>query len=379
MILAHKIELHPNNTQRTYFAKASGIARFAYNWALDQWQTQYQAHQENPDLPKPTQGGLRKQLNAIKRDEFPWMLGVTKNAPQMAIIQLGDAFERFFKGQASYPKFKKKGIHDSFSITNDQFALNDNLNRIRIPNLGWVRLRESLRFNGKILSATISRQATKWFVSMSVEIDDYSHIRKAENQGVVGVDLGISSLATLSTGEVITGYKPLKTLLSRLKKLSQSLSKKQKGSSNWYKAKVKLAKLHARISNIRRDGLHKLTSDLTRRFSVIGIEELNVKGMLSNGKLARYIADMGFYEFKRQLAYKAQMRGTSCVVADRWYPSSKTCSACSAIKQDLTLKDRVFECECGHTQDRDLNAAINLAHYAVSYTVPLERKALAFK
>jgi putative transposase len=369
MILAHKIELKPNNKQRTYFAKASGTARFSYNWALDQWQKQYQSHKENPDLPKPTQGGLRKQLNAIKRIEYPWMLEVTKNAPQMAIIQLGEAFKRFFKGQASYPKFKKKGIHDSFTITNDQFLLNESLNRIRIPNLGWVRLRESLRFSGKILSATISRQANKWFVSISVETDDLSHLRKAENQGIVGVDLGISSLATHSTGEVVTGSKPLKTLLSRLKNLSRNLSKKQKGSANWYKAKAKLAKLHARISNIRKDTLHKLTSNLTRRFCVIGIEDLNVKGMLSNGKLARHIVDMGFYEFKRQLEYKAQMRGNLIVIADRWYPSSKTCSACGAVKQDLTLKNRIFTCECGHTQDRDLNAAINLAHYAVSYTV----------
>ena len=369
MILAHKIELQPNNKQRTYFAKACGTARFAYNWALDQWQTQYQAHQDNPDLPKPTQGKLRKQLNAIKRDEFPWMLEVTKNAPQMAIIQLGEAFKRFFKGPASYPKFKKKGIHDSFSITNDQFALNDSLNRIRIPNLGWVRLRESLRFNGKILSATISRQTNQWFVSISVEIDDFSHLRKAENQGVVGVDLGISSLATLSTGEIVTGSKPLKKWLAKLKQLSRSLSRKPPGSANWRKAKAKLAKLYARISHIRRDALHKLTSDLTRRFSTIGIEDLNVKGMLSNGKLARHIADMGFYEFKRQLEYKAPIRGNLIVVADRWYPSSKTCSACGAIKSDLTLKDRIFKCECGHTQDRDWNAAINLAHYAVSYTV----------
>jgi putative transposase len=369
MILAHKIELQANNKQRTYFAKASGTARFSYNWALDQWQKQYQAHKENPDLPKPTQGGLRKQLNAIKRIEYPWMLEVTKNAPQMAIIQLGEAFKRFFKGQSGYPKFKRKGVHDSFSITNDQFSLSNSLNRIRIPNLGWVRLREPLRFNGKILSATISRQANKWFVSISVETDDLSHLRKAENQGIVGVDLGISSLATLSTSEVVTGSKPLKSLLSRLKKLSRNLSKKQKGSANWHKAKAKLAKLHARISNIRKDTLHKLTTDLTRRFSVIGIEDLNVKGMLSNGKLARHIADMGFYEFKRQLEYKAQMRGNLIVIADRWYPSSKTCSACGAVKQDLTLKHRIFTCECGHTQDRDLNAAINLAHYAVSYTV----------
>ena len=369
MILAHKVEFQANNKQRTYFAKACGTARFAYNWALDQWQTQYQAHQDNPDLPKPTQGKLRKQLNAIKRDEFPWMLEVTKNAPQMAIIQLGEAFKRFFKGQASYPKFKKKGIHDSFSITNDQLALNDSLNRIRIPNLGWVRLKESLRFNGKILSATISRQANQWFVSIRVEMDDFSHLRKAENQGVVGVDLGISSLATLSTGDVVAGSKPLKTLLSRLKKLSKSLSKKPQGSANWHKALIKLAKLHARISNIRKDTLHKLTSDLTRRFSTIGIEDLNVKGLLSNDKLARHIADMGFYEFKRQLEYKAPIRGNLIVIADRWYPSSKTCSACGAIKPDLTLTDRIFKCECGHIQDRDLNAAINLAHYAVSYTV----------
>jgi len=369
VILAHKIELKPNNKQRSYFAKASGTARFAYNWALEQWQIQYLAYQENPDLPKPTQGALRKQLNAIKRSEFPWMLAVTKNAPQMAIIQLGDAFQRFFKGQARYPTFKKKGIHDSFTITNDPFVLNDSLNRIRIPNLGWARLRESLRFNGKMLSATISRQADKWFVSISVEITDEYHLRKAENQGIVGVDLGISSLATLSTGEKVTGPKPLKKWLAQLKKLSKSLSKKQKGSANRHKAKVKLAKLHARISNIRQDALHQLSNDLTRRFSIIGIEDLNVKGLLSNGKLARHIADIGFYEFRRQLEYKAQMRGHLIVVADGWYPSSKTCSACGAIKSDLTLKDRILKCECGHIQDRDLNAAINLAHYAVSYTV----------
>jgi putative transposase len=366
---SHKIELKPNNKQRTYFAKASGTARFSYNWALDQWQKQYQSHKENPDLPKPTQGGLRKQLNAIKHIEYPWMLEVTKNAPQMAIIQLGEAFKRFFKGQASYPKFKRKGVHDSFTITNDQFLLNESLNRIRIPNLGWVWFSEPLRFNGKILSATITREANKWFVSISVETDDLSHLHKAENQGIVGVDLGISSLATLSTGEVVTGSKPLKTLLSRLKKLSRNLSKKQKGSANWYKAKTKLAKLHVKISNIRKDTLHKLTSNLTRRFCVIGIEDLNVKGMLSNRKLARHIVDMGFYEFKRQLEYKAQMRGNLIVIADRWYPSSKTCSACGAVKQDLTLKNRIFTSECGHTQYRDLNAAINLAHYAVSYTV----------
>lgn len=369
MILAHKIELQCNNKQRTYFAKASGTARFAYNWALAQWKEQYQTHKENSENPKPTQGKLRKQLNAIKRTEFPWMLEVTKNAPQMAIIQLGEAFNRFFKGQARYPTFKKKGVRDSFTITNDQFRLDDSLKRIKIPNLGWVRLREVLRFKGKIISATVSRQADKWFVSISVETDDLTHLRPAENQGNVGVDLGVKSLATLSNGEVVAGSKPLKMLLAKLKRQSRQLSRKQKGSANRQKAKNNLAKLHARIANIRKDGLHKLTSDLTRRFDTIVIEDLNIRGMLSNGKLSKSIADMGFYEFRRQLDYKSGFRGNLIFVADRWFPSSKTCSACGIVKQDLTLKDRVFKCECGHVQDRDLNAAINLKHY-VSTALP---------
>ena len=369
MILAHKIELRCNNKQRTYFAKASGTARFAYNWALSQWQAQYQAHKENPELPKPNQGHLRKQLNDIKREQFPWMLEVTKNSPQMAIIQLGEAFKRFFKGLAKYPRFKKKGINDSFTLTNDQFKLDDSLSRIKIPNLGWVRLREPLRFHGKILSATVSRQADRWMVSISVDTNNLDHLKPAENQGVVGVGLGVTTLAKLSTCESVVGSKPLKTLLQRLKRLSRAMCRKQKGSANRKKAQMRLAQLHRRIANIRKDTLHQLTSDLTRRFHTIGIEDLNVKGMLSNGKLARSIADMGFHEFKRQLEYKAQMRGNLIVIADRWFPSSKTCSVCGAIKQDLTLKDRIFKCECGHCQDRDLNAAMNLAKYAVSYTV----------
>lgn len=364
MILAHKIELKCNNKQRTYFAKASGTARFAYNWALAQWNDQYEASKKDPNVPKPTQGKLRKQLNAIKRTEFPWMLEVTKNAPQMAIIQLGEAFNRFFKKQARYPTFKKKGVRDSFTLTNDQFRLDDSLKRIKIPNLGWVRLREALRFKGKIMSATVSKQADKWFVSISVETDDFSHLRKAENQGSVGVDLGVKSLATLSNGEVVTGSKPLKNLLPKLKRQSRQLSRKKKGSANRAKTKAKLAKLHARIANIRKDNLHKLTSDLTRRFDRITVEDLNVSGMMKLKNLARPIADMGFYEFRRQLEYKANaLRGNQLIFADRFFPSSKTCSACGTVKKDLTLSDRVFKCECGHCQDRDLNAAINLKNY----------------
>ena len=368
MIISHKIRLNPNNQQATYFAKAAGTARFAYNWALAEWQTQYSAWKDDNTQPKPSQFSLRKQLNAIKRDQFPWMLDVTKNAPQMAIIQLGAGFKNFFAGRAKYPQFKKKGkSRDSFTLTNDQFSIDACC--IRIPNLGQVRIRETLRFSGKILSATVSRTADQWFASITVDTDQ-NHLPPAENQGVVGVDLGVSALATLSTGKLVTGAKPHKALLNRLQRLSRRLSRKVKGSANRTKAKRKLAKLHAKIANIRQDTLHQLTTDLTRRFSLIGIEDLNVKGMVRNRCLSRAISDMGFFEFRRQLGYKAAMRGSVVVAADRFFASSKTCSGCGNKVEKLPLSVRQWVCPvCGASHERDVNAAINLANYAVSYTV----------
>ncbi|WP_414039404.1 RNA-guided endonuclease InsQ/TnpB family protein [Acidithiobacillus sp. M4-SHS-6] len=379
MLMAHKIALNPNNAQTTYFACAAGTARFAYNWALAEWQRQYDAWKTDNSLPKPSQAALRRQLNAIKREQFPWMLEVTKNAPQMAIIQLGEAFRNFFAGRAKYPKFRKKGVHDRFTLTNDQFSVEGS--RIRIPNLGWVRMRESLRFAGKIMSATVSRVADKWFVSITVDTEEPPK-RRAENQGAVGVDLGVTALATLSTGEKVVGPKPHKALLKRQKRLSRSLSRKHlaakakaglshrqpipKGmrlpvSENAKKARARLSRLHARIANIRSDSLHKLTSDLARRFHTIGIEDLNVRGMLKNRRLARSIADMSFFEFRRQLEYKAGRRGGMVVVADRWFPSSKTCSVCGTIQEKMPLAVRQWTCpDCGTSHDRDVNAARNL-------------------
>lgn len=369
MILAHKIALDLNDAQATYMARAAGTARKAYNWALDAWQKQYAAWKADNTLPKPSQQALRRPLNAIKRQQFPWMLEVTKCAPQMAIVQLGEAFKNFFAGRARYPSFRKKGVHDRFTLTNDQFSVDGS--RIRIPNLGWVRMRESLRFTGKIMSATISRVAERWFVSISVDTPDRSHLPKAEHQGAVGVDLGVSALATLSTGEPpMPGPKAHKGLLERLRRLSRSLSRKPKGSANRKKAKAKLAKLHARIVNIRSDALHKLTTDLTRRFHILGIENLNVRGMMNNRHLARSIADMSFFEFRRQLEYKAAMRGGQVVVADRFYPSSKMCSDCGHKLEALPLALRQWTCPaCAVTHDRDVNAAINLKNMAVSSTV----------
>jgi putative transposase len=362
MLLAHRIELKCNNKQKTYFAKASGVARKAYNWALNEWEQEYAAG------GKPTETALRRKLNSIKRERFPYMLEVTKNAPQMAIIQLGQAFKNFFAKRASYPQKRHKWIDDRFTLTNDQFAVNDS--RIRIPHLGWVRMRESLRFVGKILSATISRAADKWVVSITVEIPDPSITTENENQVAVGIDLGVSCFATLSTGKVIKGPKPHKALLGRLKRLSRSLSRKQKKSKNRHKAKLKLSRLHRRISNIRKDAIHQLTTEVTKNFRVIGIEDLHVKGMMKNRKLSRSIADMGFHEFRRQLEYKVKLNGSLIVVADRWFASSKICSHCHYRLPSLPLSERAWQCPaCKTYHDRELNAAKNLENMAVSSTV----------
>lgn len=235
--MAHKIALDLNNHQRTYMLRATGVARFAYNWALEQWGIQYRAWREDDTLPKPSQFSLRKQLNEIKKESFPWMLEVTKCAPQLAIIQLGEAFKNFFAHRAAYPKFRKKGVHDRFSISNDQFAVQGK--RIRIPKLGWVRMREALRFSGKLVSITVSRMADRWFVSITVDTEDRRQ-QHNENQEAVGVDLGVSALATLSTGEVVQGRKLTASLskgscdsheVFREKRVGRTIVKKHDGSS----------------------------------------------------------------------------------------------------------------------------------------------------
>jgi len=305
------------------------------------------------------------------------MREVTKNAPQQAIKNLGTAFKTFFASTRRYPQFKKKGHHDSFRADNGTDkdhpnAVEMNGKRLKLPVIGWVKMHESLRFEGHIKSAVVSRTADRWFVSLSVEIDHVPPMREnRENQAVVGVDLGIKALATLSDDTPrVESPKALRRNLWKLKRLSRSLSRKVKGSANRRKAKVRIARLHARIANIRGDVLHKLTTDLVRRFDVIGIDDLNVRGMLANGHLARAVVDVGMSEFGRQLTYKAAMSGAQVVVADRWFPSSKTCSDCGHVHAGLTLCDRAWSCEeCGIIHDRDRNTAINLMRLAASSAV----------
>jgi putative transposase len=363
--VSHLIALDLNNVQRNYMARSAGCARFAYNWALAEWDRQYTAWQADNSLPKPNALELDRLFNSIKRDKFPWITEVSQCSLQRAIKNLGGAFDRFFKNKANYPKFHKKGVRDSFYISNDQIEVKDK--SIKIPKLGWVRLFQSLRYTGKIMSATVSRTADRWFVSINVETTDPLSV--TENQGTVGVDLGVRCLATLSNGKRYENPKPLENLLFRLRRLSRRLSRKVKGSKNWHKAKAKIARLHARIANVRRDKLHWLTTKLAREYGTIVIEDLDVSGMLKTTYLARKISDVGFYSFRSKLTYKTGWRGVNLIVADRDFPSSQLCSYCGYVHKDLTLSQTEWKCpKCGQTHDRDLNAAINLERYAGRYT-----------
>jgi putative transposase len=349
--LAHKIRLDPTYKQEVYFKKACGIARFAWNWALARWGEKYKAKEKVSAL------GLKKEFNSLKETHFPWVYEVTKYACQQPFIYLQKAFQGFFSKRTKYPKFKKKGIHDSFYIGGDQLKIIEN--KVKIPNLGWVRLRENLRYHGNIIGATVSRIANHWMISVCVETDQKP--RPCENQAVVGVDLGIKTLATFSNGITITNQKPLAKHLKKLKRLQRSLSRMQKGSKNRNKQKDILARQHYKIACTRNDHLHKVTTHLTESYRYIVIEDLDISEMLKNKRLSRSIADGSWYEFRRQLIYKAALRGNTIFIADQWYASSKKCSACKYVKKELSLSDRIYVCNhCKLSIDRDLNAALNL-------------------
>ena len=370
MLRVHQIKLNPNQAQAVYFAKACGVARHAYNWALAEWRRQYEAGE------KPNEAALRKQYNAIKPVEFPWALEVTKCAPQQAIKNAGTAYKNFFdrlkkgkKGrEVGYPNFKKKGVRDSFRADNGPATKGANAvpvdgKRIKLPIIGWIRMRETIRFSGTIQSTTVSRMPDGWYISVLVETQDVLTAKK--NNGVVGVDLGLKTFAMLSTGEPVKGPKPHRVLGKRLRRLNQSLSRKTKGSANFRKAKAKLSKLHKRIADIRQDAVHKLSHRLATEFSIIGIEDLNVKGMSRNGNLARSVGDAGMRMFRTQIEYKAAMTGAFVYVHPRFAPSTKVCSGCGQL-HEMPLGKDTLSCDCGLSIDRDLNTSIILKTAASS-------------
>lgn len=374
MLIAHRIALNPNKTQALYLARAAGTARFAYNWALGEWKRRALAWWESGKVtPFPSEMSLRKQFNAIKREQFPWALEVSKCVAQEAIIDLGIAFRNYRSAshKGRYPAFKSKAKSSpSFCAANETGTFRAEGKRIKLPVVGWIRMREPVRFAGPLKRATVSKTAGRWFVSVLIDTEDVKPIERPAVPRIVGVDLGVTTLAMLSTGEAIEGPKAHKAALARLRRANKAQARKQRGSANFRKAKARLAKLHARVANIRRDACHKLTHRLVHEFDRIGIEDLNVRGMARNRHLARAISDASFGEFRRMLEYKAKCHGATVIVADRFFPSSKTCSCCGVIAEKMPLSVRAWTCEdCCATHDRDLNAAKNLERLAASSAV----------
>jgi putative transposase len=366
----YQTELNPNNIQRTLFLKNAGAARWTYNWGISQKKLAMDAKTKIPNAIE-----LHRRLNELKQTDLPWMYESSKCSPQEALRNLDKAFDNFFrkckakktgkyKGKVGFPRFKskKKGI-GGFRLTGSIKVKSD---RIQLPRLGTIRLKERnyLPTDAKILNASIKERAGRWFVAVQVEMEMPEPPVKP--QTIVGVDLGIKTLVTCSDSEVFENPKALGKNIKKLKKLGRLVSRKQKGSKNRRKAADQLAKFHKKVSDIRKDTLHKITTHLTKTKSVIVIENLNVSGMMKNHCLARAIGDVGLSEFRRQIEYKGIWRGCQVIVADRFFPSSKRCCDCGQIKRDLTLSDRVYVCSCSNEIDRDLNAAINLEQYGTA-------------
>ncbi|GHO56275.1 RNA-guided endonuclease InsQ/TnpB family protein [Ktedonobacter robiniae] len=361
MIRAHKIRLHPTPEQANYFARAAGVARFVWNWALAEWNRQYEAGE------KPTALKLKKQFNAIRRVQFPWTWEVTKNASDQPFLDLGKAFTAFFEGKAKRPTFKsKKTSKPAFYLANDQFELGDH--RMWIPKLGWVNLAEKLRFVGRVKGARITKTADWWFVSIQVEIPEAIPVNKP---AAVGIDVGLNRLATLSTGEEVENQAFLKTALKKLRQANKRLHRRKLGSKNREKARQQVARLHYRITCLRQDVLQKLTTKLADSYGIIGVEDLHLKGLLKNRRLARSFADASLGTLRRLLEAKAAQRGGLVIKVDRFFPSSKTCHCCGWTWEAMTLKDRFFVCQnpaCPYDQfpqDRDYNAGQNVLREAL--------------
>lgn len=364
MLRAYKVQLEPNNIQISKMKMNCGASRWAYNYALNIKKDKFDKKEKIPNNIE-----LHREINKLKGTEIlPWAYenGISKCSFQEALRDCDKAFSNFFTRckkknikQKGFPKFKsKKNDKQSFRLTGSIHVLD---NHIQLPRLGKIKLaeRDYLPLDAKILSATVSSRANKWFVSLQVEEDNKESI--IPKNEVIGIDLGIKTLATCSDGTTYENPKALKTNLKRLKSKQRQLSRKKKGSKNYGKAKQKLTKLHYHISNIRKDCLHKITSKIIDENQVIVLEDLKVSNMMKNHCLAQAISDVGLYEFRRQIEYKAKWNNRKVIFADTFFASSKTCSCCRWKNSDLKLTDRIFECKmCDNKIDRDLNASLNL-------------------
>ncbi|MFE9203764.1 IS607 family element RNA-guided endonuclease TnpB [Micromonospora sp. NPDC007230] len=401
VVQAYRYALDLTPVQERAVLAHAGAARVAYNWALarvkavmDQRSAE-RTYGVPDELLTPTVGwslpALRKAWNAAKRDVAPWWPQCSKEAFNTGLDALARGLKNWSDSRAGkragrrvgFPRFKsRRRSTPSVRFTTGAIRVGPDRKHVVLPRLGRLKLHESARKlarrleagTARILSATVRRDGGRWHVAFTVEVDRAERT-PMRPQAVVGVDVGITHLAVLSTGKLVPNPRHLEDAAKRMCRLARRLSRRvgpdrragQRPSKRWERARRQVARAHARVANLRRDGLHKLTTRLARECGTIVVEDLNVAGMLRNKRLARRIADAGFGEIRRQMTYKTTWNGGRLIVADRWYPSSKTCSACGTVKAKLTLSERTCT-SCGLVLDRDLNAARNLAAIARAAT-----------
>ena len=352
---SHKIALDVTDEQRVWFSQQCGYARFAYNCALSDYKNDPQHWKE-----------LNKRFNIAKRD-IDWTRGMDQRAALFGIKNFGDAISRWRKGQNRFPKKKRRRDRQSYST--DPSSVSIKGKRIRLPKIGWVRMFEKLRFKGELIKVTISRTAHRWFVSITIDTGKPNAPRDTRGLPVVGIDVGINSLATLDKGKQYPNPRPLKRYERKLKREQRKMSRKVFLSNNWYKQKRIVERIHYRIACIRLDAQHKATTEIVNMASAIGIETLKVTNLLKNKKLAKALSDSALGGFLAKLKSKAEVLGIPIVEAPHFYASSKTCSSCGHKKKELSLSERQYHCSsCGVSIDRDQNAAINLKNLAVGHT-----------
>ena len=388
MLKSFKTEINPTPEQITKINKTIGTCRYLYNFYLSYNLKRYEQGEKFMS-GKSFSVWLNNEYLPT-HPEYSWIKEVSSKATKHAVECGCTAFTRFFKHQSGFPKFKKKDISDvkMYFVKNNPKDCYCERHRINIPTLGWVRLKEkgylpTTKDGWRIRSGAVSKKAGRYYVSVLVDVLDLQVKSKEDQTEGIGIDLGLKKFAVLSNGKIyknINKTSRIKKLEKQLRRAQRCLSRKyenlkkmKKGESaqraNIQKQKLRVQKLHQRINQIRTDYINKTIAEIVKtKPSYITIEDLNVKGMMKNKHISKAVASQKFYEFRTKLQNKCDENGIELRIVDRWYPSSKTCHCCKAIKKDLKLSDRIFQCDCGYIEDRDFNAALNLRD-AITYEI----------